>query len=156
MLFEGSFHSCLRSFHLCTAVEYQLYHSLLNCKFIPREAHQHSLKITWMLFFAMIATVCVLEVIGNLYFWRRTEQFTCPGTPNAPVSLYERFCRHEGSQGICVLGRGQHSVDYFVIVQQHVEVESAFLTCVLHSLHHVRSWIYSLCDICCQLKERKH
>lgn len=82
--------------------------------------------------------VCVSEVIGYHYFWRRIDPFTCPGSPNAPVSLCERCWRHEGTQEICILGRGQHSVGYFFMVQQHFEVESAFLTGVPHSLDHVR------------------
>lgn len=77
-----------------------------------------------------------------------------------PISFLEksgtidvaRYCRHSsfpwwkvlqtwGKLGIWVLGRGQHSVGYFIMVQQHFEVDSAFLTCVLHGLSRVRSLI---------------
>lgn len=40
--------------------------------------------------------MCGSEVVGNHYFWRKVEPFTWPGTPNTPVSLSERLCRHEG------------------------------------------------------------
>lgn len=40
--------------------------------------------------------MCGSEVVGNHYFWRKVEPFIWPGTPNTPVSLSERLCRHEG------------------------------------------------------------
>lgn len=98
MLFEGSFHSCLKFPPMRSCGISALPFAVLNCYFTPREvlaSFENNLDVT-----LCHDRNCVYdrneEMIRDHYFWR-IEPLTCPGTPNTLASLYERCCRHEGS-----------------------------------------------------------